>query len=110
MSKLPFRTRKKSSVSSCLCQVNSPFTFTNHHVAVVEGRDRPRRPEIPKSREFVGKRYAVGHVSPFFASSLGTIWGRRAGATRLASRQLWSRRKACSRHTSRSTERGHLRI
>jgi hypothetical protein len=36
----------------------------HHHVAVVEGRDRARRPEIPKSREFVGKRYAVGHVSP----------------------------------------------
>src|SRR6266576_2190141 len=28
MSSTPFRTRKKSSVSSCLCQTNSPFTFT----------------------------------------------------------------------------------
>src|SRR6185503_21168686 len=28
MSSMPFRTRKKSSVSSCLCQTNSPFTFT----------------------------------------------------------------------------------
>src|SRR5512138_4023341 len=28
MSSRPFRTRKKSSVSSCLCQTNAPFTFT----------------------------------------------------------------------------------
>src|SRR5262245_18512937 len=28
MSSFPLRTRKKSSVSSCLCQTNSPFTFT----------------------------------------------------------------------------------
>src|SRR3981081_4751078 len=28
MSSTPRRTRKKSSVSSCLCQTNSPFTFT----------------------------------------------------------------------------------
>src|ERR1700726_136907 len=28
MSSVPFRTRKKSSVSSCLCQTNSPCTFT----------------------------------------------------------------------------------
>src|SRR5450631_4697150 len=27
MSSTPFRTRKKSSVSSCLCQINSPSTF-----------------------------------------------------------------------------------
>src|SRR5262245_21085443 len=28
MSSFPLGTRKKSSVSSCLCQTNSPFTFT----------------------------------------------------------------------------------
>src|SRR5450631_4450856 len=28
MSSTPCRTRKKSSVSSCLCQTNSPFNFT----------------------------------------------------------------------------------
>src|SRR5437762_6031453 len=28
MSNTPFSTRKKSSVSSCLCQTKSPFTFT----------------------------------------------------------------------------------
>src|SRR5262245_31221630 len=28
MTRLPLRTRKKSSVSACECQTNSPFTFT----------------------------------------------------------------------------------
>src|SRR6185437_15068487 len=28
MSKMPFKTRKKSSVSSCLCHTNSPMTLT----------------------------------------------------------------------------------
>src|SRR3954466_5202178 len=49
MSRLPFRTRKKSSVSSCLCQVNSPFTFTtitSQSLKVVIVRGDQKSPKV----------------------------------------------------------------
>src|SRR5437879_5677652 len=44
------------------------FHFHHHHIAIVEGRDRTRRPEVLKGRKLVGKRYPVGHVSPLSCS------------------------------------------
>jgi hypothetical protein len=38
----PFRTRKKSSVSSCLCHDERPLHLHHHEVVAVELADRPR--------------------------------------------------------------------
>src|SRR4051812_4686525 len=54
MSSEPCRTRKKSSVSSCLCQTNSPFTFT-HHVIVVVGRDDAGVPVVVEAFELLAQ-------------------------------------------------------
>ena len=48
-----FQDEKKSSVSSCLCQTNSPFTFTDHDIAIVELGDCARRPVLGKRRQLL---------------------------------------------------------
>src|ERR1043166_5525222 len=53
ISSLPLRTRKKSSVSSCLCQTKLAPELDDHDVIIVELRHRSRRPVVLEGGELL---------------------------------------------------------